>query len=177
MKKLLAIALLSLTALVGCGKPATQVVVVQQNPFDSYQSNPSREAYCRSIGLYKEWDSNECETWADAYDLDESGVKKYKKKYKSKYDKKYSHVIVIKDPAKLKAAKAKEKARLAELKKQQAANKAKKDKLKKQKQQKQQKPLNFSKSSSSSSKSSSSSSKSSYKSSSSSSKSSSSKRR
>lgn len=125
MKKLLAICLATL-ALAGCGKPSTKTVIVQQ----VFQENPSREAYCRSIGLYKEWDSNDCETFADAYDLDE-GSSAYKKK-KSKYDKKYAYVVVIKDPKKLKAAKAKEKARVAELKKQQAANKAKKEQIRKQ---------------------------------------------
>lgn len=171
MKKFI-VALFGALILSGCGNN-------EPRSFEGYHSNPSREAYCRSIGLYKEWDSNECETWADAYDLDESQSKKYKKKYKSKYDKKYTHVIVVSDPAKLKAHKAKEAKRMAiykkqqseiaklkkeravadakirrqkeELKRQQAANKKKKDAAKKK-----SSSISFKKSSSSSKKSSSS---------------------
>jgi hypothetical protein len=51
------------------------------------QPDYSRESYCRSIGLYKEVDSNDCETFSDAYDLDE-GSKDYVEK-KRWYDDKY----------------------------------------------------------------------------------------
>lgn len=108
----------------------------------SYVVKPdtSREAYCRSIGLYKEWDSNDCETFADAYDLDEDSdeYKRRKNLYYSRhpqYDKyknvRYTKDTVILNQADVIAAQnAKIKKQQAELKRQQEANRKKNELLK-----------------------------------------------
>ncbi len=67
MKALLIGTILATVALTGCGKPTYNEIgrpVYEEREM-------TRSEYCRSIGLYKEIDSNDCETYADAYDLDE----------------------------------------------------------------------------------------------------------
>ena len=128
--------LTSVLILAGCGDDRPRVY---HNTYD--RPDMSREAYCRSIGLYKEWDSNDCETFADAYDLDEGSYayKQRKAKYALKYPQynKYNKVVynkntVIQNQSEVIAAQnAKLKRQKAELTRQQKANAKKNSELKK----------------------------------------------